>query len=142
MILDALSAVPRWTPLLFAAPRRFVERSEFWAGVNLHHWSESDYVWIQDDLNGYADTVRDPRATYERGEGDCEDYALVAACVLHSRGCLNLKFVVLSRGYLPEHTVLYDANRHRVYSSGQIHDQSLEEYLDSVEYTRYWTRRV
>lgn len=132
----------RWTPLVFAFPGQYVERSGFWADVDLLHWSERVYEWTEDGWNGVRDFARTPRETYETGRGDCEDYALVAASALASRGRTDLHFAIVSDGVLPEHFVLYDAADQRVFSSGRIYDATLKEYLDQSRYERRVTRRV
>lgn len=132
----------RWTPLVFAFPDYYVERSAFWADVDLVDWSRQTYEWTQDDWNGVRDFAQSARKTYETGQGDCEDYALVAASVLASRDRSDLHFAIVSGGVLPEHFVLYDAGDQRVYSSGRIYDATFAEYLDESRYTHRVTRRI
>ena len=132
----------RWTPLLFSSPKSYVEESEFWADIEFEQWSDEEYEWVKDNWNGVRDFVQEPRTTYEKGEGDCEDYALVAASVLVSRGRTDLHFAVVTSRVVPEHFVLYDADRERVYSSGTIHEKPLDEYVAGSRYKRSTSRQI
>ncbi|NEU58616.1 hypothetical protein [Halorussus sp. MSC15.2] len=127
---------------MFAFPDHYVERSAYWADVDLVRWSKQTYEWTRDDWSGVRDFAQSARRTYETGRGDCEDYALVAANVLASRDRSNLHFAIVSEGFLPEHFVLYDAVDQQVYSSGRIYDATLSEYLDESRYVRRVTRRI
>jgi hypothetical protein len=132
----------RWTPLMFAFPQFYVEESEFWADRSLGRWSDREYEWTRDAWNGVRDFAQPPRTTYEECRGDCEDYALVAACVLVSRGRTNLHFAVVTSRVIPEHFVLYDTERERVYSSGIVHEKTLDEYVADSRYERSISRPI
>jgi hypothetical protein len=136
-----LSAATRWTPFVFTWPRRYVGRGDRWATFDFDGWSTT-YEWSEDEWNGWLDVARRPDDTITERTGDCEDYALVAAswALAQGRTPVGLGFCFPSRAPVPRHVVAYD--RDRVYSSGEIREESLDDYLDRTEYTWALRRRL
>lgn len=134
--------VRRWTPLTFVAPARYVDRDDWWQSFDLEAWSQSEYVWIQDEWNGYRDFAKYPRECVELGRGDCEDYALVALswAVAHDRDGIGLGFCWDPPYPWPRHVIAFDEER--VYSSGYIHETSVDEWLADSKYSFVLRRRV
>jgi hypothetical protein len=119
----------RWTPLLFLVPGRFVQTDAFWRTVVL---DQLDHEWTRDGWRGLKDTVSDPYTTLLDGRGDCEDYAVLAASARRASGAaVALAFCWQDRPW-PTHVVASDGDR--VYSSGRIHEQSLEDWLADSRY--------
>ncbi|MFB6136419.1 MAG: hypothetical protein ABEJ04_06635 [Halobacteriaceae archaeon] len=132
---------PRWwTPFVFLAPGRYVDRSDFWADFDFDSWSESTYEWTSDEWHGYRDVATPPAETVATGRGDCEDYALVAAswALARERGDVGLGFCWESPYPWARHVVAYDDER--VYSSGSVTRESVAEWLDGSRYV-YCLRR-
>lgn len=132
----------RWSPLTFVFPRRYVDRSEFWSDFDLEEWSRSSYEWVEDPWNGLLDFARRPAETISRGEGDCEDYALVALswAVAHGRTGVGLAFCWGRRYPWPTHAIAFDDER--VYSSGDIFTGSVEEWIADSRYSFALERRL
>jgi hypothetical protein len=132
----------RWTPLTFLFPRRYVARDRSWAEFDLETWSRTEYEWREDAWNGFRDFARRPADTVSQGEGDCEDYALVAASWAASRGRddVGLAFCWESTRPWPTHVVAFDDRR--VYSSGHIHVAEVDEWVDDSRYAFALKRRV
>lgn len=130
-----------WTPFTYLAPSRYLSTGEFWRDFDIEHWSETFYDWTPDEWNGLRDFAKPPDRTVEEAEGDCEDYALVAAswAVANDRTGVGLAFCIGPKPW-PTHVVAYDADR--VYSSGVITEQSLESFLDRTKYSRTLRRRI
>lgn len=131
--------VRRWTPLTFLFPGRYVDRDPFWAEFDLEGWS---YDWVQDDWNGLSDFATPPRETVERGQGDCEDYALVAIswAVANDREGVGIAFCWELPWPIPTHVIAFDDER--VYSSGEILTMSVEAWVERSEYSTAWRRAV
>lgn len=134
--------VRRWTPLTFVAPDRYIDRDDWWQSFDLRTWSESEYDWTEDAWNGYLDIARHPRECVDVGEGDCEDYALVALswAVAHDREKLGLAFCWKPPYPWPRHVIAFDEER--VYSSGSIVRASVDEWVDDSRYSFALRRRV
>ena len=134
--------VRRWAPLTFVAPARYVDRDDFWRSFDLESWSQSEYDWTQDDWNGYLDFTRYPRECVESGRGDCEDYAFVAIswAVAQDRDGIGLAFCWKPPYPWPRHVIAYD--KERVYSSGTIHEASVDEWKADSDYRFVLRRRV
>lgn len=132
----------RWTPLTFLVPGRYVDRDEFWADFDLEDWSAETYDWVQDDWNGLSDFATPPRETVERGHGDCEDYALVAIswAVANDREGVGIAFCWELPWPIPTHVIAYDGER--VYSSGDVEDTSVGDWLETSKYSHAVRRRV
>jgi hypothetical protein len=140
-IRTLVSSVGRWTPFVVLRPRRYVGRGRQWAALDIEAWSER-YEWHEDEWNGWLDVARRPDDTVAAETGDCEDYALVAASWALARGRTPVGLGVCFDSWLPipRHAVAYD--RDRVYSSGEITAESLDEYVDRSEYTWAVRRRL
>jgi hypothetical protein len=132
----------RWTPLTFVAPARYVDSDDWWGSFDLEAWSQSAYVWTEDAWNGYRDVATYPRECVELGRGDCEDYALVALAwaVAHDRDGIGLGFCWDPPYPWPRHVIAYDEER--VYSSGDITETSVEDWLADSSYAFVLKRRV
>lgn len=132
----------RWTPLTFLVPGRYVDRDPFWSEFDLPEWSRSAYEWTQDPWNGFRDFARRPVDTVSRGCGDCEDYALVAVswAVAHGRDGVGLAFCWESTRPWPTHVVAFDDEC--VYSSGNITETDIDEWVSDSKYTFALKRRV
>ena len=136
-----LGTVARWTPFVVALPRRYVGRGDRWAAFDLDGWT-AEYEWREDAWNGWVDVARKPDDTVAVETGDCEDYALVAASWALARGRtpVGLGFCFTSWLPVPRHAIAYD--RDRVYSSGEMCEESVDDFLDRTEYTWAIRRRL
>jgi hypothetical protein len=125
----------RWTPLTFLFPRRYVDRGDFWADFDLRTWSRETYDWDQDEWSGWRDFAAEPRETVARGHGDCEDYALVAVAwaVANDRTGVGIAFCWDPPWPIPTHVIAYDDER--VYSSGRISRESVDEWIEGSTYS-------
>ena len=132
----------RWTPLTFVAPGRYVSDDDRWAEFDLEAWSDDEYRWIEDPWNGFRDFARRPAETVAAGRGDCEDYALVALAwaAAHGRDGLGLAFCFAPPYPWPTHVVAYDEDR--VYSSGEVFDGTVSEWVEGSDYRFALRRRV
>ncbi|MFC6614478.1 hypothetical protein ACFQAS_05830 [Halopenitus salinus] len=134
--------VRRWTPFTFIAPARYVDRDDWWQSFDLLEWSRSEYSWREDPWNGVRDFARRPRECVETGRGDCEDYALVALswAAAHDRDDVGLGFCWEWPYPWPRHVIAFDDER--VYSSGRVHETSVEEWTADSRYSYVLERRV
>lgn len=134
--------VRRWTPFTFVAPDRYVDRDEWWTTFDLEAWSRSEYEWAQDPWNGVVDFARRPRDCVDAGRGDCEDYALVALswAVAHDRDGVGIGFCWNLPYPWPRHVIAFDDER--VYSSGRIHEGSVDEWKADSKYSVVLRRRL
>lgn len=132
----------QWTPFVYARPNKYADPSAVPDGFDLVEWSDDEFEWRQDRWNGLRDLATPPAETVERGYGDCEDYALVAVswALANDRDGVGIGFCFPSRSPVPRHVVAYDDER--VYSSGQIADESPSEWLDGSRYARMLRRSV
>ena len=140
-VRSLVRSLARWTPFVFAAPRRYVGRGSRWGGFDFEAWSNR-YEWRQDEWNGWLDVARRPDDTVEAEEGDCEDYALVAAswALATGRTPVGLGFCFTGRLPIPRHAIAYD--RERVYSSGEMREETVDDYVDRTEYRWVVRRRL
>lgn len=124
----------RWTPLVFLSPDRYVSRDAFWEEFDLETWSRDAYEWLEDPWNGLRDFAKLPSETVSRGQGDCEDYALVAVswALAHDRPRVGIALCWEWPTPWPAHAVAFDAEQ--VYSSGSIFSGSLDEWLEQSRY--------
>lgn len=132
----------RWTPLTFLFPRRYVDRNRFWSKFDLEEWSQSAYEWTADPWNGFLDFAKHPADTVSQGEGDCEDYALVAVSWALAHGRDGVGFALCwepSRPW-PTHVVAFDDKR--VYSSGRITEMTVEDWITDSKYASALKRRI
>jgi hypothetical protein len=135
------AAVRRWTPWVIVAPRRYVGRGDEWGSFDFESWSER-YEWREDEWNGWVDVARRPDDTVADETGDCEDYALVAASWALARGRtpVGVGFCFTPWLPIPRHAIAYD--RDRVYSSGEVREESVDAFLDRTEYAWALRRRL
>lgn len=132
----------RWTPFTFIAPSRYVNPDDRWESFDLEEWSRSDYDWTRDLWNGFRDFAQRPPDCVDTGRGDCEDYALVALswAVANDRDGIGLGFCWDPPYPWPRHVIAFDDER--VYSSGTIHETSVEEWRIESRYSYVLKRRV
>lgn len=130
-----------WTPFTYLFPSRYIETGDDWRNFDIESWSDDFYDWTEDGWNGLRDFAKPPEKTVEKGKGDCEDYALVAAswAIANDRPGVGLAFCIGPKPW-PTHVIAYDDER--VYSSGVITEQSVESFLERTEYERTLRRRV
>lgn len=131
-----------WTPLILACPRWGIDTDYDWRSVDLHAWSDR-YSWEQDAWGGLFDLAADPPKTYHSEAGDCEDFALVCASVLEAHGRPWGLAGMWSTALRPEgargHVVAFDEDR--VYSSGHIVEEKVQETVERLGYDFHITRR-
>lgn len=132
----------RWTPLIIIAPGRYLSADPFWEAFDLEDWSADTYEWTADPWNGFLDLAKRPAETVSAGRGDCEDYALVAASWAIATGHegVGLGFCWQVPYPWPTHAIAFDAER--VYSSGEVFEGSVGEWLEEEPYDRVLRRRV
>lgn len=126
--------------LVFARAARYLDTEYDWDSFDLRRWSDEEYTWRQDPWNGMRDFVQPPRETIRTGEGDCDDYALVAASWAAATDRDGLGMAVCGRGPGLHHMLAFDDEH--TYSSGDVEAQTPGEYLDGSRYTWIYTRRV
>ncbi|MFB6250521.1 MAG: hypothetical protein ABEI27_02345 [Halobellus sp.] len=134
--------IRRWTPLTFVTPARCVDRDDWWESFDIEEWSDSEYVWTQDEWNGFRDFAARPRECVEAGRGDCEDYALVSLswAAANDRTGLGIGFCWDPPYPWPRHVIAFDEER--VYSSGEISEESVAEWQANSTYAYVLERRV
>lgn len=126
--------------LVYLRTRRYLDGSFDWQDFDFEAWSEEEYTWRQDPWNGVRDFVQRPAETVETGRGDCDDYALVAASWADAVGRDGLGMAVCGNGVLPRHMLAFDADR--VYSSGNVRDGGLGDYLRDADYSWIYAREL
>lgn len=132
----------RWTPFTFLAPGRYVDVDGVGTDFDLEDWAETRYDWTEDPWNGFRDFARRPRETIAEGAGDCEDFALVAAswAIAAGRDEVGLAFCWEWPYPWPRHVIAFDAER--VYSSGTITEESVDEWVRGSRYDYSVSRRI
>jgi len=132
----------RWTPLTFLVPDRYVGRDEWWRTFDFEGWSQSTYEWTEDPWNGFRDFAQHPRDCVESGRGDCEDYALVAlaSAVARDRDGVDIAFCWEFPYPWPTHVIAFDDEF--VYSSGDIVETSVDEWVRDSTYDGALRRRL
>lgn len=132
----------RWTPFTFLFPNRYVESDAYWADFTFQEWAREQYEWNQDSWNGFRDFATPPAETVRQDRGDCEDFALVAAswAVSNNRSDVGLGMCWESPRPWPTHVIAYDSEF--VYSSGNIHHMSVDEWIGNSKYDFVLQRQV
>jgi len=131
-----------WTPIVFLAPERYVAEGDHFAEVPLRAWSEAGYTYDPDPWQGWNDFLTPPEEMLSmNAEGDCEDYAFLAASVLASRGVSPIDIVFLTAEDGVGGHVLC-ATEARVFSSGDVFNRPLREWLPETRWTLPIRRRV
>jgi len=130
--------ITNWTVWVFLCPRSFIDPAAT-EKINFEDWTRR-FDWDQDEWDGIKDYATPVRDTIEAAHGDCEDYALVAASDSVRRGCGTVGLGFCFDGILPSHVIAYDESR--IYSSGDVREWSVEEYIDNTEYHKVWCRSV
>ena len=111
------------TALFLAVPGRYLEPvPEFDPDGFAKRWRyQGDPLW------GLWDVARNPHDLIEQAQGDCVDYARLAASWLYFHTDRPIALYVMGRVHNPPgHLVAYDGER--VYSTGRVHDESLHTY--------------
>ena len=111
------------TALFLASPRRYLRPvPNFDPNSFTTRWTyQADPLW------GLWDIARNPHDVIEHARGDCVDYARLAASWLYYHTDRPIALYVMGRIHNPPgHLVAYDGER--VYSTGRIHEESLESY--------------
>lgn len=108
-------------------------------GVDIALWSEHFYEWTPD---GVFDSIQRPLDLWFNYRGDCEDYAVLAGCVLATNTDRSLTLGFAGKEWQPpSHVVLSDG--HDVYTSGVIfRDITLSEYIEYSDYDYVLPRRL
>lgn len=130
----------RWTKWFLMRPHRFVEPEDLPEDFDLEEWTD-EYEYTRDAWGGKIDYVRPIPETVEKGIGDCEDYALVAASYLVGNDASEVGVAFCyDTSSLPwkGHVIAYDEER--TYSSGVIRKQTLRAYLAQSDYDLAVTR--
>lgn len=129
------------TALTYAYPRLCIDTDYDWTAFDFQAFND-DFDWTSDPLNGYWDVVQPVEETINTQQGDCDDYAAVAASYLHETTSKPIRFAFLYRdgGVVPDHVAVGTGKR--VYESGVVHDQSLVQYQRASPYTSSFTRTV
>jgi hypothetical protein len=125
-------------------PHRYIQCSHEWLAFDLFEWSQTEYEYRRDPPGFWNDRAQRPEETVERNDGDCEDYALVAASWACSHGRdVGLAVTGHSRYGVPVPTHMVAFDDTYVYSSGVIRDQSVPEFVaTSEEYDWSLTKRL
>ena len=131
MVFDKLR---RLSLLILLIPRQFVRTDGSLVDFDFEAWSSSEYRWDQDAWSGLHDFAQEVEETLERGHGDCEDYAVVAASWALQNGREDVGLALCWEWPYPwsRHVIAYDADR--VYSSGTIFQGSVDEWVDQSRY--------
>lgn len=131
-----------WTPFTYLFPSRYVDGGEAVASLDLESWSRTEYDWVSDAWNGFRDFAKPPTQTLDDEEGDCEDYALVAAswALANDRTGVGLAFCIEKPKVWPTHVIAFDDER--VYSSGNISGESVDSWLEDSKYDYALRRRI
>ena len=100
------------------------------------------YEWTADSWNGFRDFAQHPRDCVDSGRGDCEDYALVAlaSAVARGRPGVGIAFCWELPYPWPTHVIAFDDDF--VYSSGDIVETSVDEWVRDSPYTTALRRRL
>lgn len=132
----------RWTPLTFLFPASYVETDPIWADFDFRRWAREDYEWTQDPWNGFRDFAKRPSETVAQERGDCEDFALVAIswAAAQNRPGVGVGFCWESNRPWPTHVIAYDAEH--VYSSGEIREVDVDDWIGASKYAFALKRRV
>ena len=132
----------RWTPFTFLVPDQYVDRDDWWRTFDFEAWSRSTYEWTADSWNGFRDFAQHPRDCVASGRGDCEDYALVAIASAVARGRPGVGIAVCWEfpHPWPTHVIAFDDDV--VYSSGDIVETSVDEWVRDSQYSVALRRRL
>ena len=121
--------------IAFLFPHLFVgEKND----IDLEEYNEQ-YEWKQDPLNGLIDHAQKPSTTIKKSSGDCVDYSFLVLSTKKEEEDIYL-VTCLNKFFFPRHMVVWDGEK--VYSSGVIHNKTLEQYIEDSEYKYSVKRRV
>jgi hypothetical protein len=120
------------TVLFFHSPEKYLEPMP--DGFNIEMFNGMTYEWKPDPLFGLWDTAQTPSETIEKGAGDCDDYARLAASYLYYQTDSPIDIYLLGRiGWPPGHIIVSDGVR--IFSNGEITRESVEEFKERKGYT-------
>jgi len=124
--------------LIFVDPPSFIDIDSV-KHIDLQSWSDR-FSWREDPWNGLRDTAQPVPKTLQSGEGDCEDYAFVAASKRIEEGCTDVS-LGLRLDPTPAHVVVHDGDR--IYSSGVISEEpDRDQYARESRYSHILWRNV
>lgn len=124
--------------LMFWLPHRYLDTEIDWSKYNFYQFTH-DFDYEMDDWHGLKDTVTPVEQTLNTADGDCDDYAAVAASYLLAETERPVRLALLWRG-AAGHVVCYTDDT--VYSSGEIHRLSLRRFCAEQNYTVLKTTTV
>jgi len=133
MIRFYVNKLLRHSFFAFLFPHLYVEEME---ELDLEKYNE-EYEWELDPLNGLLDHAQKPSKTVEKSTGDCVDYAFLVLSTKSDKKDIYL-VTCLNWFLFPRHMVVWDGEK--VYSSGNIYNKCLEEYIEDSEY-KYSVKR-
>lgn len=108
---------------------------------NIEMFNGMAYEWEPDPAFGLWDTAQTPTETIEKGTGDCDDYARLVASYLYYQTSLPVEIYALGRvGWPPGHIIVSDGVR--IFSSGEITRESVEEFKERKGYTASFRSKV
>lgn len=133
-----------WGPFLFLFPQSYINPQRT-TDIVLPRWSVDDYTYNSDEGWWlFGDWIQTPNDTIERGTGDCEDYAIIAASWAIENNVGNPRLAWLWEGWwppYPKHVVAYTDDI--VFTSGDILDNTtIDEYVEQTDYTHYVSRSL
>lgn len=98
---------------------------------SFEEWRTCEYNWDQDDFGGLLDLTQSVPKTIELGNGDCEDFAFVAASwgISHNKET-SIGIVGVKKFGIPlvQHVVAVVDGY--IYSSGEKIEATLDEYVE------------
>lgn len=141
-----MNHVRRWTPLVLAFPRRYIDTEYPWHQFSLSAWN---YDWREDPWGGLYDTLKPPAETVQDGRGDCEDYAFVVLSSLNANENVDELYIGVAgkRWRPPSHVFAYAESKgpyesRTVYSSGEVTYGSVDNWLSKTQYDWARTRKI
>lgn len=106
-----------------ATPRRFLEPVDY---LDMDRFADR-WEYAQDPLWGLYDIARSPFEVLDQAEGDCVDFARLAASHLFYNTAHDIAlYVAAQRRMPPGHVIVYDGVR--CWSTGEVYEESPVEY--------------
>jgi len=130
-----VNKILRHSFIAFLFPHFFVGEGK---QINIEEYNKR-YDWKQDPLNGLLDHAQKPSTTIEKSTGDCVDYAFLVLSTKKDEEDVYL-VICLNKFLFPRHMIVWDGKG--VYSSGVIHEKTLDEYIDDSKYEYSVKRKV
>ncbi len=119
-------------------PERYVKPELDWSSFDLR-WFNKKFTWQEDKLFGVWDRLQPVEETLSKRQGDCEDYAFVAASYLLSETDEPVSLAYLMRG-VEAHIVCFTDDA--VYSSGKTFEWTLGQYCLQKNYKTVYTNEL